>query len=177
MPLFLFEKCCRSKTLEQQRRRQQPQRFLTCEQILWMKWMLVDVSVAEKADKDGKKVLEVHMPSYLPGRPRSDRRIMTPDDAKMVLELVKVRPPVHTCPCAHFVNPRALVFWLPCWMLSLSLCTQGIKVKQRCNGGQSRPDWSPELLSARFGMLWGTFFGALRSSRGSSLGSSGVAHF
>ena len=57
-----------------------------------MKWMLVNVSVAEKSGKDGKKVLEVYMPSYLPGRPRADRRIMTPDDAKMVLELVKVRP-------------------------------------------------------------------------------------
>lgn len=65
------------------------------QKILWMKWMLVNVSVAEKVDKDGKKMLEVYMPSYLPGRPRSDRRIMTPDDAKMVLELVKVRPPVH----------------------------------------------------------------------------------
>ena len=69
---------------------------MTTAKILWMKWMLVDVSVAEKADKDGKKALEVFMPSYLPGRPRrSDRRIMTPDDAKMVLELVKVRPAAH----------------------------------------------------------------------------------
>lgn len=62
--------------------------------IIWMKWMLVNVSVAERVDKEGKKVLVVYMPGnkYLPGRRRSDRRIMTPDDAKMVLELVKVRP-------------------------------------------------------------------------------------
>ncbi|CAN0508575.1 unnamed protein product, partial [Ectocarpus sp. 12 AP-2014] len=60
--------------------------------IIWMKWMLVNVSVAERFDKEGKKVLVVYMPAnqYLPGRRRSDRRIMTPDDAKMVLELVKV---------------------------------------------------------------------------------------
>lgn len=56
--------------------------------------MLVNVSVAEKKDKDGRPMLEVYKPSYLPGRPRSDRRIMTPDDAKMVLELVKVRPSI-----------------------------------------------------------------------------------
>lgn len=61
--------------------------------------MLVDVSVAEKVDKEGKMVLEVHMPSYLPGRPRSDRRTMTPDDAKMVLELVKVRSSTHPSTC------------------------------------------------------------------------------
>lgn len=56
--------------------------------------MLVNVSVAERVDKEGKKVLVVYMPAnqYLPGRRRSDQRIMTPDDAKMVLELVKVRP-------------------------------------------------------------------------------------
>lgn len=59
-----------------------------------MKWMLVNVSVAEKVDKEGKKMLVVSMPSNhylsLPWRGRSDWRIMTPDDAKMVLELVKV---------------------------------------------------------------------------------------
>lgn len=53
----------------------------------------MNVSVAEKLDKEGKKVLVVYMPGsrYLPER-QSDRQIMTPDDAKMVLELVKVRP-------------------------------------------------------------------------------------
>ncbi len=61
--------------------------------IIWMKWMLVNVSVAERVDKEGKRMLVVSMPSNqylsLPWRGRTDWRIMTPDDAKMVLELVK----------------------------------------------------------------------------------------
>lgn len=52
-----------------------------------MQCRLSNISVATKLDKEGKRVLFVHMP----GGKRSDRRIMTPDDAKMVLELVKVR--------------------------------------------------------------------------------------
>eukprot|EP00752_Nemacystus_decipiens_P005285 g4793.t1 len=86
--------------------------------ILWMKWMLVNVSVAEKTDKDGKKVLEVYMPSYLPGRPRSDRRIMTPDDAKMVLELVKILKHLQI---NKFKVQLAVVMDLPLTVLNLWL--------------------------------------------------------
>eukprot|EP00903_Cladosiphon_okamuranus_P019409 g17845.t1 len=86
--------------------------------ILWMKWMLVNVSVAEKMDKDGKKMLEVHMPSYLPGRPRTDRRIMTPDDAKMVLELVKILKHLQI---NKFKVQLAVVMDLPLTILNLWL--------------------------------------------------------
>lgn len=56
-----------------------------------MQCRLSNISVATKLDKEGKRVLVVHMPGGSRSRNRSDRRIMTPDDAKMVLELVKVR--------------------------------------------------------------------------------------
>lgn len=55
--------------------------------VLWMQFLLSNISVAQKIDKEGKEVLVV----YMPGGQRRDRQIMTPDDAKMVLELVKVR--------------------------------------------------------------------------------------
>lgn len=49
--------------------------------------MLKNISVADKVDKEGKRVLVV----YMHGGKRRDRRVMTSDDVKMVLELVKVR--------------------------------------------------------------------------------------
>ncbi|CAN0050348.1 unnamed protein product [Ectocarpus sp. 6 AP-2014] len=88
--------------------------------ILWMKWMLVNVSVAERVDKEGKKVLVVYMPAnqYLPGRRRSDRRIMTPDDAKMVLELVKILKHLQI---NKFKVQLAVVMDLPLTILNLWL--------------------------------------------------------
>lgn len=55
-----------------------------------MQCMSNKVSVQEKMDKEGRPVLVVFMLGAGEGQ-RRDRRIMTPDDAKMVVELVKVR--------------------------------------------------------------------------------------
>lgn len=55
-------------------------------QVLWAQFFLTKVSVAQKVDKEGKPVLVV----FQPQSQRRDRRILTSDDAKMVLELVKV---------------------------------------------------------------------------------------
>ncbi|CAM9498693.1 unnamed protein product [Scytosiphon promiscuus] len=87
--------------------------------IVWMRW-LVNVSVAEKVDKEGKKALVVYMPGnrYLPERQRSDRRIMTPDDAKMVLELVKILKHLQI---NKFKVQLAVVMDLPLTILNLWL--------------------------------------------------------
>lgn len=52
-----------------------------------MHYFLKNIMVTEKLDKEGKRTLVASMP---PGGKRKKHRIMTSNDAKMVLELVKV---------------------------------------------------------------------------------------
>ncbi|CAM9441770.1 unnamed protein product, partial [Pylaiella littoralis] len=87
--------------------------------IIWMR-TIVTVSVAEKFDKEGKKVLVVYKPEslYFPGRRRPERRIMTPDEAKMVLELVKILKHLQI---NKFKVQLAVVMDLPLTVLNLWL--------------------------------------------------------
>lgn len=55
--------------------------------VVWMHYFLKNIMATEKLDTKGKRTLVASMPSR--GK-RKKRRIVTPNDAKMVLELVKV---------------------------------------------------------------------------------------
>lgn len=55
--------------------------------VVWMHYFLKNIMATEKLDKKGKRTLVASMP---PGGKRKKHRIVTPNDAKMVLELVKV---------------------------------------------------------------------------------------
>ena len=71
-----------------------------------MQCVLTNILMAEKVDKEGKRTLVVSMP----GGKRRDRRIMTPDDAKMVLELVKVHGTSQgTCHYSRYMSRASLL--------------------------------------------------------------------